>query len=258
MNKKIWITVFMAFIIFLTGKASEIWVSPQGSDFNDGTKDAPLATIAMAQRKARELRRLNDPHIKEGIEIILMGGTYNLDEPLLFRSEDSGTAQSPTLIRSAEGANPIVSGGVKVTGWTKSSKKDLSAFPLASRSKIWEADIPIVGGHQLLFRQMWVNDRKAQRASNLDDGSLLRILSVDKEMEILWIPRPEIDLKNSSNLELTIHQWWAIAQLRVKNFIDKGDSIGVQFYQPESRLEFEHPWPAPFIDGEKNLNGNSR
>lgn len=257
MNNKLCITVFIAFLVFITSNASEIWVSPKGNDYNPGTKEAPLATIAMAQRKAREMRRLNDPRIKNGIEIILMSGTYSLDEPLLFRSEDSGTDKSPTLIRSAKGVNPVISGGVKITGWKKSPEKDLSAFPVTSHSQLWEADIPLVGGHQLLFRQMWVNDRKAQRASNLDDDSLSRILSVDKEKEILWIPRPEIDIEKSLNLELTIHQWWAIAQLRVKSFIDKGDSIGVQFYHPESRLEFEHPWPAPFIDEEKKLNGNS-
>ena len=55
----------------------EIWVSPNGSDKNPGTKEKPMATILMAQRKVRELRRLADPSIKDGVHIILKGGIYN-------------------------------------------------------------------------------------------------------------------------------------------------------------------------------------
>ena len=40
---------------------AEIWVSPGGADLNPGTREAPLASLPMAARKARELRRLNDP-----------------------------------------------------------------------------------------------------------------------------------------------------------------------------------------------------
>jgi Flp pilus assembly protein CpaB len=52
--------VALLLIVALTGSvlAAEIWVSPNGSDKNTGTKEQPLATVAMALRKARELRRL--------------------------------------------------------------------------------------------------------------------------------------------------------------------------------------------------------
>ncbi|HRE07880.1 MAG TPA: hypothetical protein PKX00_19845, partial [Opitutaceae bacterium] len=39
------------------GPTTTIWVSPQGSDRQTGTEDAPLATLATAVRRARELRR---------------------------------------------------------------------------------------------------------------------------------------------------------------------------------------------------------
>ena len=38
-------------------QAADIWVAPNGSDANPGTKDKPVATVAMALRKAREMRR---------------------------------------------------------------------------------------------------------------------------------------------------------------------------------------------------------
>jgi hypothetical protein len=244
-------------ILFIASvSAKEIWVSPSGNDANPGTKEKPLATILMAQRQARELRRLNDPTIKGGIQIILKGGNYQLEEPLLFRPEDSGTDESPTIIKAAPGEEPVISGGIPVKNWKKLSGS-IAGLPKAASGKIWVADIPEVGGRQLEFRQLWVNSKKAQRASTLTDGKLPRILSVDKTNQIMWIPKPAFSVNEINQLEFIIHQWWAVANLRVKNIRVVGDSAAVTFHQPESRIEFEHPWPAPYIDTLKEKNGNS-
>src|SRR6187402_277526 len=93
---------------------SQIYVATNGSDNNDGTKAHPFGSVAMAVRKAREMRRLNDASIKHGIEIIVENGIYRFSEPLFIRPEDSGTEESPTTIRAAEGTHPIFSGGVEV------------------------------------------------------------------------------------------------------------------------------------------------
>jgi hypothetical protein len=253
--KHIGLLITMLIIVqFVSGK--EIWVSPSGNDTNLGTKEKPLATILMAQRKARELRRLNDLSVKEGIKIVLKGGIYQLVEPLLFRPEDSGTSESPTTIIAAPGEEPVISGGVNVINWKK-LKGSPDGVSRVAAGKLWVADIPEIGGRQLEFRQLWVNGEKAQRASTLNDGLLNRILSVDNPNQIIWIPKPAVSVKEINQLEFVNHQRWAIANLRVKNIRIVGDSAAVTLHQPESRIEFEHPWPAPFIDWEKNLNGNS-
>ena len=243
-------------LITFSVSAKEIWVSAKGNDASSGSKVQPVATIQMALRQARELRRLNDPSIKEGIQIMLQGGTYQLDEPLLFRPEDSGTPESPTKIMAVPGEEPVISGGIQVKNWKKLSGTVLG-LPRAAIGKIWVTDIPEVGGRKLEFRQLWVNGEKAQRASTLTDGKLNRILSVDKANQIMWIPKPSVNVKDIKQLELIIHQWWAIANLRVRNIRVVGDSAAITFWQPESRIEFEHPWPAPYIDAKKEKNGNS-
>ena len=237
-------------------QAAEIWVSPSGSDDNPGTQDQPMGTILMAQRKARNLRRLNDPSVKAGINIILKDGIYPLQEPLRFRPEDSGTPTSPTLMQAAPNENPILSGGIHLKDWKKVSAR-VPGLPEAAQGRVWVTDAPRPGGRLLEFRQMWVNNQKAQRASTLNDGILDRILSVDKKKEVLWIPVPKIQVRNVEAVEFVIHQWWAIAVLRVKSLDVQDDKACVTFWQPESRIEFEHPWPAPFIDEDKNKNGNS-
>jgi hypothetical protein len=233
----------------------DIWVATTGSDLNEGTAEKPFATLHQALRKARELRRTNDASVEGGITIIMKGGNYLLEEPIYIRPEDSGTASSPTNIISAEGEKPLISGGVKVSGWKKTSAKD--RFPAAAVGQIWEAPIPKVGGRPIEFRQLWINDSKAVRASNLNDGALDRIITVDKVNQTMTIPKPKFAVASIDQLELVIHQWWAIANLRVKSLEVKGDEAIIKFHQPESRLEFEHPWPAPYIDKEKNQNGNS-
>ena len=80
--------------------AGEIWISPKGSDFNDGTRQSPKATLTSALRQAREWRRTEDNRIQGGITIYMEGGTYAFHEPVFIRPEDSGTKESPTIIRS--------------------------------------------------------------------------------------------------------------------------------------------------------------
>jgi hypothetical protein len=250
---------FFPVLWMLSGPSSAsvvIWVSPSGSDLQSGTNEKPLKSLHMALRRVRELRRLNDSSASDTVFIRLKEGTWFLDETILLRAEDSGEAGSPTVIESAPGEEPAISGGVPVTGWTR-LKKDIPGLPVQSRGKIWVANIPKSGGKILEFRQLWVNNRKALRASSLGDGMLDRILSVDKTNEVLWIPAPKHNFREMKQLELIIHQWWAVANLRVKSLEIVGDSAKVTFHQPESRIEFEHPWPAPFIDSNKEFNGNS-
>lgn len=236
----------------------EIWVSPSsdGSDFHPGTPEQPMATLHGALRKVRELRRLSDPSIKGAVRIILKGGRYELSETVYLRPEDSGTADSPTVIVAAAGEQPVLSGGVAVSGWKKATG-NIPGLPAASRGNVWVAPVPSVAGIPIVFRQLWVNGRKSVRASNLHDGTLERILSVDKRNEVIWVPEPKMTFADVDGLEFVIHQWWAIANLRVKSLEKSNGQTRLTFHQPESRIEFEHPWPAPFIDDEKKYNGNS-
>lgn len=255
LTQKLFIALFTCLTFQV--KAFDVWVSPNGSDKNSGTRDQPLATLSMALRKVRELRRLHDPSVVQGAHIILRGGIYQLVEPELIRPEDSSTADSPTSIEAAPGEKPVFSGGISVMGWKKAGNID--NLPKEAQGKIWVADAPRMAGRFTDIRQMWVNDLKANRASDYDEGKMLpRIRSVNNKKYEMWIPRPAFgSLKDGGQMEFFIHQWWGIATLRVKSVQAIDDSALVQFYEPENRLEFEHPWPAPFIDELKGRNGDT-
>ncbi|ULT41316.1 hypothetical protein KRR40_42725 [Niabella defluvii] len=46
-------------------------------------------------------------------------------------------------------------------------------------------------------------------------------------------------------MEMFIHQWWEIANLRVRQMDIAGDSAKLLFKQPESRIQSEHPGRRP-------------
>ena len=247
------IFLLFSFCIVLKASAAELWVAVNGSDKNDGTKEKPLESVAMALRKARELRRLNDSSIKDGIHIKVEKGVYQFYESLFIRPEDSGTESSPTIIENAEDEKPVFSGGVSITGWKKLTQA-VKGLPKASQNKVWVADAPIVGGNVLNFRQLWINNVKAIRAKSTVGDKMDRILSWDHQSETCEIPKPGFDLSETEGMEMFIQQWWAIAILRIKNIRVSADSARLTFYQPESSIESEHPWPAPWLS---KKTGNS-
>ena len=171
-------------------------------------------SIHDALRQAREWRRTGDARCEGGITIVVKAGRYYMNEPLFLRPEDSGTAESPLIIKSEGGA--VICGD-----------------PRQRHTQIW----PV-----------------AKRSAGDSPGKMERMIAFDKEARTITIPAFDSLWMPPPNLEMVVHQRWAIAILRVKNIRVNNGSAVVSFMEPESRLEFEHPWPQPVIGGEK---GNS-
>ncbi|MFZ4775681.1 MAG: right-handed parallel beta-helix repeat-containing protein [Terrimicrobiaceae bacterium] len=121
--------------------AGQIWVSPVGNDADPGTRSQPLATPERARDMARQ-------QISSGqkVEIILLGGTYELKQPLELTAEDSGTPQSPVVWRAAKGAEVRLSAGRTITGWQAVADTGVLAQldPIA-RDRVSEIDLKALG-----------------------------------------------------------------------------------------------------------------
>jgi len=240
------------FLAITFSASAQVYISPRGNDASAGTAKDPLASPAAALRKAREMRRLGEADTTAPLRIIVADGIYQLHEAVLLRPEDSGTPQSPTVIEAAAGAAPVFSGGRRITGWKKAAV--VTGTAKGASGKLWVADISGIQSYPFLFRQLYVNGSRAIRARDRDETSMLRILSWDHKARTCWIPKPTVDLTRARGLEMTILQWWAIAHLRVRSMVVKGDSALLHFEEPESRVQSEHPWPAPWQSKE---TGNS-
>ncbi len=97
-------------------------------------------------------------------------------------------------------------------------------------------------------------DNKQQHTQIWPVEGMERMLDFNTTDRTITIPTPPKKVLKTTGLEMVVHQRWAIAILRVKEMQVQGDRTVVSFMDPESRLEFEHPWPQPVIGGER---GNS-
>ncbi|MFB3825541.1 MAG: right-handed parallel beta-helix repeat-containing protein [Bryobacteraceae bacterium] len=115
-------------------QAATLTVSPGG----------PLRSPAAARDAVRQMRRSGSTG---PVTILVREGTYYLSEPLELGAEDSNVTW-----QGQPGERAILSGGRPITGWTR------------ARANIWTAPS---GG---VFRQLFVNGRRAQRARTPNQG----------------------------------------------------------------------------------------
>jgi hypothetical protein len=228
--------------------AAEIWVAPTGDDAAEATREQPMASLGMALRKARNLRRLHDPAAADGIRIILRDGIYPLKDTVRMRPEDSGTPASPTVIEAAPNEKPVLSGGVVLSGWRK-LEEPIDGLPAAAVGNVWAASAPTFQGRTLELRQLWVGGKKAIRARTPDGATMARLVSWDREAQVAGIPADLVAglPANPSGHEMIVMQQWEIAILRVRSIAVEGQEAKLTFHDPESAIEFEHPWPQPIL-----------
>ena len=234
-------------LIAATAAAAELWVAPGGRDTHPGTAHQPMATLAGALHQAAALRESHPGVASEPLTVFLRDGIYPLTAPLRLSSVDSGSPSSPLRIAAAPGAHPVLSGGIPLSGWKKITSP-VSGLPDAAQKWVWVAEAPRLGNRVLEFRQLWVNDRKAIRARAPNGDALARLVAWDRTNQLATVPAAALDgVRNPASLEMVIDQVWEIAVLRLKSLRIEGSNAVVTFKQPESALEFRHPWPPVLV-----------
>lgn len=160
------ILVLLFGAVFYTPAAGQtIYLSPSGDDGNPGTREKPLATLTAARNRVRELRKQEST--TKPVEIIALPGEYFMTQPLQLGIEDSGTENSPLIIKSEEGTKALFYGGIELKGFEKVN------------DKLWRCFIPPVAYHNLYFEQLYVNGRRAIRAREPDEG-FARVINVSE------------------------------------------------------------------------------
>lgn len=125
------------------------FVAPDGRDADPGTAAAPFATLAHARAAVRTAVTKG---LAGAVTVHVGGGTYLLDEPLVFTPEDGGTQQYAVRYKARGEDKPVISGGRRVTGWQR------------GRGEVWTATIPEVKRGQWYFRQLFVDGKRGVRA----------------------------------------------------------------------------------------------
>jgi len=122
-----------------------IFISPRGSDSNNGTREKPFASIERAREEVRRIK--NESGMPEdGIAVCLRAGKYFVGESILFGKEDSGTADAPVVYRSYPGEEARIIGGRQITDFKLLDDPEiLKRLPGESRGRVWMADLKEAG-----------------------------------------------------------------------------------------------------------------
>ncbi len=210
------LTILLLFIVLLCGCSNDsscfrtkkiFYVSPDGSDTNPGTLNAPFGTFEKARISVREAMAEGETDIS----VYFRGGEYKIDKPIYFDHLDSGRQNGCVTYANYRGEKPIFSGGVAITQWQHHSGKIYKAF---------------VGG-DWSFRQIYVNNKKAVRAREPNTGELYT-LPKEKEFDGFDIEAGLLDLvENPENVEISVFNLWMNKRLRIVNTYKSGNYVRV-------------------------------
>jgi hypothetical protein len=128
----------------ITVDSVELYVSTQGDDQwsgrsaepNDAGTDGPFATLSRARDAARALKRKAEPQFAV---VMIRGGTYRLDETVVFTIGDG------TVYQAYQDEKPIFSSGRPFDTWRRPTTEDLETahgLPTSSHANVWVADVP--------------------------------------------------------------------------------------------------------------------
>ena len=92
--------------------ARDYYVSPDGSDDNAGSKQAPFATLVRARDAIRDAKVAG----REGINVILTDGIHLLDDSFVLEPQDSGSAKAPIVYKAENEGRVIISGATLLKG----------------------------------------------------------------------------------------------------------------------------------------------
>src|SRR3954451_22674428 len=122
-----------------------IYASPGGS----GTACSISKPCSLTGAKAAAAKAVQ--HSSADVHVELAGGTYQLAAPLNFGPQDSGSTGHRVVWEPAGSGQPLLSGGVAVTGWQQTS----------SDSNVWAAHVPA----SLRTRQLYADGNRIPRTS---------------------------------------------------------------------------------------------
>ncbi|TDD69827.1 right-handed parallel beta-helix repeat-containing protein [Jiangella aurantiaca] len=189
------------------------YVSPSGSDADQGTEEAPFGTLERARQAVAELA----PTMTGDIEVVLRGGTYQLTEPLRLGPADSGTGGYQVSYEAYPGEQPVLSGGIEVTGWTQDD--------WVNRNR-WKAPVPA----GMRTRQLYVDGVRADR-SRVDYG--LTPTNQSRPVVPAQLQRTETGFITNN----TAIQQWTNPQLIEFVWSGQGANSNASWMEPRCRVE---------------------
>lgn len=116
----------------------DVVLSPNGNDSAKGTWDQPVQTLRRAQELVRQQIQ-TDPTCDR--RVVFRGGTYHLQETVLFSRADAPGPENRVVWEAAPGEQPVLSAGLPLGPWQRLNEPP-AHLPAAAHGKVWTADVP--------------------------------------------------------------------------------------------------------------------
>jgi hypothetical protein len=198
--------IFAALALVVTAApatTTDFYVALNGNNADPGTKDQPFATPARAMTA---VRALVSNGLKTDVRVVLRGGTYALETPLVFTAADSGTANHAITFTAEPGERVVISGGREITNWK------------AAGASKWTAELGGVRSGQWFFRQLIVNDQRAVRARWSNKDGVLHLVTVGSEVKSFTLDQalPQESL-GGQDAELVVYENWSVSRALISS-----------------------------------------
>lgn len=210
------------------GIQAAYYVDPDlGLDSNSGRLASPFQTVEMA----RDTVRTVNSNMTGDIVVYLRGGTYSMSQALALDARDSGNNGVRVIYRNYPNEEPILDGGRPISGWTALSNGIYSA----------SAD-------SMIFNQLYVNGRPAQRARYPEVGSPFKIIANKDAAQQIRINADEIEQwSNLNRVQMVIASSFTSCRLRIDSFTTNGTEAAVTPMYPERAAYWG--WLSGPLDG---------
>ena len=216
--------------------AHTLYVSTDGRDNGDGTEQNPFRTIERARNAVRTLDKT-----KGDIVVKIAGGTYYLDNTIVFTEADSGNEDCTIYYEAMDVEKPVISGGEKVTGDWKDEGNGTYSIP-------YERDIKL--------RSLYVNGERAYMTQKESQGrGNYGSYTVDGKADWAWISGTTaagtqldagaipLDTRNQDDIELMTQTTWNTAIVCVDNLQDIGNGrISANYQMPYGAVAQQPSW----------------
>ncbi len=128
----------LVYCVSAAGAAGEYYVAPDGDDGNPGTQAQPFATLTRARNA---LRRRKKAKPDTDYRVLLRGGTYRIDETVVFSLKDSAADNHTITWAAFPGERPVLTPAVPLRKWKKVDTPP-AGLPAEARGRVWSAQLP--------------------------------------------------------------------------------------------------------------------
>jgi hypothetical protein len=237
----------------------EIFVSCRAGEGGDGSQAKPFATIAQAQQAVRAKVKAG---LNRSIDVVLLGGTYRLTEPLVFGTADGGDGEYMVIYRSEGVDSPaIISGGVEIAGWRDAgggvwSAKVPAALEEHGRART-TADARVPADDRPAFNELFVTGRRRTPARHPNEGYLRVAKTVDPRLSFQFNVGDIPPVKDATQLTLVFLHDWETSRVPVASVDQASRTLTAQY--PVGckgdywRIDGFEPHPRYFVTGAQEL-----